>query len=284
MNNPLGIHALVWTGAWRHKDIDFAVGSSSQLGFDIIEIPLLNPYNFDADYTRKILDINKMNAVTSLGLSDETDITSEEPEIRRNGAKLLSKALDMTYQIGSKYMGGVLYSALKKYHAPPSKNAFQNSVEIIRDLCQKAEKRGIMIGLEPVNRYESNLINTTSKVLKFIEQTESENVCVHLDSYHMNIEESSYRESIIQCGRKLGYFHFGENHRGYLGTGHIDFTEIISAMKEIDYQGPITFESFSSSVVDPQLSNTLGVWRNLWDDSSDLAKNAKLYLDNLIKT
>ena len=83
MKNPLGIHALVWTGSWRHKDIDFAVGSSSKFGFDIIEIPLLNPYNFDADYTRKILEINKINAVTSLGLSDETDITSEDPEIDR---------------------------------------------------------------------------------------------------------------------------------------------------------------------------------------------------------
>ena len=284
MKNPLGIHALVWTGSWRHKDIDFAVGSSSKFGFDIIEIPLLNPYNFDADYTRKILEINKINAVTSLGLSDETDITSEDPEIRRNGVKLLSKALDMTYQLGSKYMGGVLYSALKKYHAPPSKNAFQNSVEIIRDLCHKAEKMEIMIGLEPVNRYESNLINTASKALEFIELTESENVCVHLDSYHMNIEESSYRKSIIQCGRKLGYFHVGENHRGYLGSGNIDFTEIFTTMKDIGYQGPITFESFSSSVVEPQLSNTLAVWRNLWDDSNDLAKNAKSYMDNLMKT
>lgn len=280
MKNPLGIHALVWTGTWERKDIDFAIGSSSKLGFDIIEIPLLNPYNFDATYSRKVLEKNQIQAATSLGLSEDTDISSDDPEKRKNGAKLLSKALEMTFQLGSKYMGGVLYSALRKYHAPPTKNAFQYSSDIIRDLCHKAKKMGIKIGLEPVNRYESNLINTASKALEFIELTECENLCVHLDSYHMNIEESNYRESILQCGRKLGYFHIGENHRGYLGKGHINFGEIFSAMKDINYQGPVTFESFSSSVVEPQLSNTLGVWRNLWDDSSNLAKKAKSYLDS----
>ena len=280
MKNPLGIHALVWTGTWERKDIDFAIGSSSKLGFDIIEIPLLNPYNFDATYSRKVLEKNQIQAVTSLGLSEDTDISSDDSEKRKNGAKLLSKALEMTFQLGSKYMGGVLYSALRKYHAPPTKNAFQYSSDIIRDLCHKAKKMGIKIGLEPVNRYESNLINTASKALEFIELTECENLCVHLDSYHMNIEESNYRESILQCGRKLGYFHIGENHRGYLGKGHINFGEIFSAMKDINYQGPVTFESFSSSVVEPQLSNTLGVWRNLWDDSSNLAKKAKSYLDS----
>ena len=282
MKNPLGIHALVWTGSWERKDIDFAISSSSKLGFDIIEIPLLNPYNFNAEYTKKVLDSNQVKGVTSLGLSEETDISSEDPVIRENGAKLLAKALEMTYQIGSKYMGGVLYSALKKYHAPPTKNAFQNSADIIRDLCNKAKKMEIMIGLETVNRYESNLINTASKALEFIELTECNNLCVHLDSYHMNIEESDYRKPILQCGEKLGYFHIGENHRGYLGKGHINFVEIFTAMNENGYQGPVTFESFSSSVVEPQLSNTLGVWRNLWDDSNDLAKKAKSYLDTII--
>ena len=98
----------------------------------------------------------------------------------------------------------------------------------------------------------------------------------------MNIEESDYREPILQCGEKLGYFQIGENHSGYLGKGHIIFVEIFSAMNEIGYQGPVTFESFSSSVVEPQLSNTLGVWRNLWDDSNDLAEKAKSYLNSIV--
>ena len=282
MKNPLGIHALVWSGHWQRSDIDFAIGNSSKLGFDLIEIPLLNPYKFDADYTKKTLDINKIKAVTSLGLSDETDITSNDPQTRKNGEILLSKALEMTLKIGAKYMGGVLYSALKKYDHPPVKDAFNNSVEIIRNLCNQAKNMGITIGLEPVNRYESNLINTASQAIDFINLTENDNLFIHLDSYHMNIEEASYSESISHCGDKLGYFHIGENHRGYLGTGHINFVEIFAAMKKVKYNGPITFESFSSSIVEPQLSNTLGVWRNLWSDSNDLAKEAKSYIERMI--
>ena len=240
MRNPLGIHALVWSGYWKRHDIDFAIGNSSKLGFDIIEIPLLNPYSFDAEYTKKVLESNEIKPVTSLGLSEDTDITSNNKQIRNNGKKLLSKALEMTLSIGAKYMGGVLYSALKKYDSPPTKDALNYSMDIIRDLCNQAKNVGIKIGLEPVNRYESNLINTASQALNFIKLTECNNLFVHLDSYHMNIEESSYHKSIAQCGEKLGYFHIGENHRGYLGSGHINFKEIFSTMKEINYDGPIT--------------------------------------------
>ena len=282
MKNPLGIHALVWSGYWEKNDIDFAISKSSKLGFDIIEIPLLNPYEFDADYTKKILELHKIKPVTSLGLSEETDISSNDQKIRNNGKKLLTKALEMTLKIGAEYMGGVLYSALKKYDSPPTKDALNHSIEIIRDLCNQAMNDGIKIGLEPVNRYESNLINTASQAIEFIKLSECENLFVHLDSYHMNIEESSHSESIFQCGNKLGYFHIGENHRGYLGSGQINFEEIFSTMKKIKYDGPITFESFSSSVVEPKLSNTLGIWRNLWSDSDDLAKKAKSYIESLI--
>ena len=282
MKNPLGIHALVWSGHWQRSDIDFAIGKSSKIGFDLIEIPLLNPYKFDADYTKKVLCINKIKAVTSLGLSDETDITSDDPRIRKNGEKLLSKALEMTLKIGAKYMGGVLYSALKKYDNPPVKDAFNYSVEIIRNLSNQAKNMGITIGLEPVNRYESNLINTACQAMDFIKLSESDNIFIHLDSYHMNIEEASFSECISYCGDKLGYFHIGENHRGYLGKGHINFVEIFTAMKKIKYSGPITFESFSSNIVEPQLSNTLGIWRNVWNDPNDLAKKAKLYIESII--
>ena len=95
----------------------------------------------------------------------------------------------------------------------------------------------------------------------------------------MNIEENNYSEPIKLIGNdKLGMFHFGENHRGYLGSGHINFDETFKSLKEINYSGIITFESFSSEVVDPVLSNTLAVWRNLWSNSEDLATEAYKYI------
>ena len=94
----------------------------------------------------------------------------------------------------------------------------------------------------------------------------------------MNIEESDYRTPILACGYRLCYVHVGESHRGYLGTGTINFPEFFGALKEVGYAGPITFESFSSAVVDPLLSNTLAIWRNLWSDSDDLAAKALAFI------
>ena len=94
----------------------------------------------------------------------------------------------------------------------------------------------------------------------------------------MNIEEDGMEKSVLAAGDKLGFVHIGESHRGYLGSGNVDFDTFFAALKKINYQGPITFESFSSAVVDPALSNTLCVWRNLWSDSDDLASTALSFM------
>ena len=123
MKNSIGIHALVWSGTWNVTDIENSIKLSKNLGYDLIEIPLLDPFNFDIKNTKKYLDRYKLNSVTSLGLSAETDISSSEDQHRINGKKILEKALEMTSDLGSDYMGGVLYSALAKYHHPPEKES-----------------------------------------------------------------------------------------------------------------------------------------------------------------
>ncbi len=95
---------------------------------------------------------------------------------------------------------------------------------------------------------------------------------------HMNIEEDGMEKSVLAAKDRLGYVHIGESHRGYLGTGNVDFDAFFNALKKINFQGPITFESFSSEVVDQNLSNTLCVWRNLWDNSDDLAQKALQFM------
>lgn len=87
------------------------------------------------------------------------------------------------------------------------------------------------------------------------------------------------RDAVLRCGDRLGYVHVGESHRGYLGTGSVDFPGLFGALSEAGYRGPVAFESFSSAVVSPLLSNTLAVWRNLWDDSMDLAVSAREFIE-----
>ena len=133
--------------------------------------------------------------------------------------------------------------------------------------------------LEVVNRFETNLLNTTAQGVDFIRQTGSESVRLHLDTFHMNIEEANPAAAIRLAGDKLGYFHIGESNRGYLGDGTINFDLMFDALLDIDYSRDITFESFSSAVVDEGLTVACAIWRDTWTDNKPLAEHAKQFID-----
>jgi len=172
----------------------------------------------------------------------------------------------------------LIYCDLGKYPGPASKENQANSVAAMQRLADYAAEKGININLEVVNRYETNIMNTGIEGLAFLDEVNRLNAYLHLDTYHMNIEEDGMEKSVLAAKDRLGYVHIGESHRGYLGTGNVDFDKFFAALKKINYSGPITFESFSPEVVDPNLSNMLCVWRNLWKDSDDLAKKALMYM------
>ncbi|GAB4384117.1 MAG: sugar phosphate isomerase/epimerase [Elainellaceae cyanobacterium] len=282
--NRIGVHALVWVGGWSEPECRLAIESSKAAGFDLIEIPVLDPSTIDIDMTRQVLQSVGLKAGCSLGLSFDTDISSADPAIVAAGDRLLHEALDVARGIGADYLGGVIYSALGKYSQMPTAEGRANCINVLRDLARAAAADGISLGLETVNRYETNLLNTAAQTLELIEAVNEDNVVVHLDTYHMNIEEADFRIPVLACGDRLGYVHVGESHRGYLGTGTVDFATLFDALAEIDYQGTITFESFSSAVVAPNLSTTLAIWRNLWSDGMDLARHARQFIDQGLQT
>jgi len=273
-----GGHALVWSGDWTPQGARQAISGAARAGYDYIEIALLNPWKVDVELTKDLLQEYNIRAHASLGLSASTDVTSTDPSIISKGDELLRKATDVLSAIGGKELCGVIYCALGKYPGPASKQNRDNSIAAMQRLADYAADKDININLEVVNRYETNIINTGLEGLAFLDEVNRPNAYLHLDTYHMNIEEDGMAKSILAAKDRLGYVHIGESHRGYLGTGNVDFDSFFAALKKIDYQGPITFESFSSEVVDLNLSNTLCVWRNLWEDSDDLAKKALQFM------
>ena len=192
-------------------------------------------------------------------------------------------ALDITRGVGGEYLGGVIFGAMNKYPGPTTAAARANSAAVIKELAQEAARDDITIGLEFVNRYESNLLNTVQDTLDYMELVGEDNVVVHADVYHMNIEEDGFRRPLLLCGDRLGYVHIGESNRGYLGAGTIDFDEVFGALVDMNYPGVITFESFSSAVVDPNMSNTLAIWRNLWSNGMDLSTHALGYMNDAMQ-
>jgi len=261
--NSLGVHALVFVSGWSQEEAARAIDRASALGYQYLEIPLIDPRAIDVERTRMALEQAGIKPVTSLGLGFDTDISSDDQETVSRGEALLSDALAVARDLGSTMLSGVLYSALAKYQRPPSETGRQHCVQALRRLADKAKTSDLTIGIEPVNR--------------------SDNMVVHLDSYHMNIEEGDPAALIDHLGDRLGYVHVNESHRGYLGTGSIDFDALFQALAAHHYDGIITFEAFSAGIGDPELNAELAVWRPLWDDPDDLARHAQDFMIDQLK-
>ncbi len=280
----IGVHGLVFVGEFDEAGLTTATAKTKSAGFDLIEIPLMDPYSFDRDVAARLLAEHDLKASASLGLSDATDLTSADPAAAAAGERMLTECLDIVAAMGGTRLCGVLYSAMKKYMQPATSEGRAASAGALRRLASRADGMGIHLSLEVVNRYETNVINTGRQALDFLDEIDHPNVSVHLDSYHMNIEESDQFSPVLDVGARLGYVHIGESHRGYLGSGTVDFDSLFRGLARISYDGPIVFESFSSAVVHPSLSNTLGIWRNLWEDSDDLAAHANAFIRGQLRS
>lgn len=277
--NKLGVHALVFVGSTSDAELDYAIENTKAAGFDILELSLHDAHTMDVARTKAALEAAGLDVVTSRGLAFDADISSEDTATVARGEELLRSSLEMTAGLGGHLMTGALYSAFGNFGRALTPRGRENVVAVLKNLATEAAQKDVTLGLEVCNRYETNVVNTAVQALALADDIGEDNVVIHLDSYHMNIEEDDYIRPVRQVGDRLGYVHIGENHRGYLGSGHLDFTSLFHALADINYTGGLTFESFSSAVVSETLSNDLSIWRNLWDDGPALAKHAHQWLD-----
>jgi D-psicose/D-tagatose/L-ribulose 3-epimerase len=182
------------------------------------------------------------------------------------------------HDVGAHYVGGVTFSAMTKYARPATEATRANSLAVLTRVAAAAREVDVRIGVEYVNRYESNLLNTAAQTAAFIDDLRAPNVLLHIDTYHANIEELSQADAVRDAGGLLGYLHIAESHRGRLGTGTIDWEGLFRALVTSDYTGPLTFESFSSGIVSAATRDEIGLWRNPWNDPAKVARHAATFL------
>lgn len=255
----LGIHAYAWCSQWSNGTLDL-IDRVKRLGLDFIEIPLMTLDTFDAAAVKKRLADAELDAVTSTVLLRGTDITSPDPAIRAKGIEYLKDCARATAEIGKTNLSGVVYSEhVKNANAQPTVDEWNWAAEGLREAAVYARELGVQIGLEPVNRYESNLINTCEQALRLKAMIGEPNIKIHLDTYHMNIEEKSFYEATKAAGADLIHYHICENDRGIPGTGLVDWDAIFRALAELNYTGYAALESF----VDVTDNMNTWVWRQL---------------------
>jgi D-psicose/D-tagatose/L-ribulose 3-epimerase len=272
--NKFGVHAMIFIDAWGREQAERATRAAAKLGYDVIEIPLFDPAAVDLAHTRDLLRELKLTPAVSLGLTAEEDISSSDLAVSKAGVRRLKAVVDATAFIGGSTVCGVIASAWQKYAVAPTEAGRANAAAGLREVAQDARGKGVTLALEVVNRFESNLLNTCAQALQMVDRIGEPNVKVHLDTFHMHIEEPDSAAAIALCGDRLGYFHINESHRGYLDTGSIPLQLFFRALTNAGYEGIISFEGFSSSTCSTMVAGKAAVWRAVYEDSDDVAGNA----------
>jgi len=274
----IGIHSFVWSASSAQADLERTLANTKEAGFDLIEFSYLDPADVDIGRLAKSIADLGLGVAISIGLPADGDISSPDKAVAAHGVEILNRTVALTRDLGGQKVGGILSTSHGLQTEAPTRDQWNRSAATLARVAETAKAAGVTLNLEIVNRFESNLLNTAAQGLAFIEDTGSDNIFLHLDTFHMNIEEADVGLAIRHAAKKIGYVHIGESHRGFLGTGSIDFAAIFDALTAIGYSDDLSFESFSSEIVDENLSRKTAIWRNLWTDNMELARHARRFI------
>lgn len=270
-----GVHTSMWTMSWDRAGCERAVAKAQSYGMDFLEIALLDPPGVDAAHSRAVLEAAGMRAVCSLGLPEPV-----WPSYNPDGAvDFLKIALDKSAAIGAEALTGVVYGGIGESSGqPPTRAELDNVASALTRAAKYAKSLGLLFGIEPVNRYETHLLNTGSQAVDMIEQIGADNMFVHLDTYHMNVEEKGIAQGIIDAREHLRYIHLSESDRGTPGTGTIAWDQIFSALRAVDFKGGLAMESFVN--MPPEIAVGLSVWRPVASGEAEVMENGLPFLRN----
>jgi D-psicose/D-tagatose/L-ribulose 3-epimerase len=270
-----GVHTSMWTMAWDPAGAERAVAAAVKYKMDFIEIALLNAPAVDAAHSRALLEKHNLPAVCSLGLPRGV-WASHNPD---GAIDYLKVVIDKTAEIGALALSGVTFGGIgERTGLPPTKKEYDNVARALTAAAKHAKSRGILFGIEPVNRYETHLINTGWQAVEMVERVGADNMFIHLDTYHMNIEEKGAANGILDARKYLKYIHLSESDRGVPGSGNCPWDEIYATLAAVDFKGGLAMESFIN--MPPELAYGLSVWRPVARDEEEVMTNGLSFLRN----
>jgi D-psicose/D-tagatose/L-ribulose 3-epimerase len=268
------IHPAAWIPRWTNDDAPIALEHAARLGFDHLVITLRRPEDIDPAFIAKAFDQFGMTPVNAAGQTPDADVSSLDADVRARGLERLRLALRLARDMGSKHVSGVLYSALRKFDHPATHDNLRYAATAIARVGEEARGMGIRIALEIVNRYESHLLNTVSQALDFLALADCDNVLLHLDTFHMNVEEADMAAAIRDALPRLAYFELDQNHRGPMSPGLIDMASLLAQLRRAGFSGIVGVEAFTRHHLADDHANALAIWRNTFEDGDALARQS----------
>jgi D-psicose/D-tagatose/L-ribulose 3-epimerase len=270
-----GIHAGLWMARWT-DDITPIIRTVAELGFDGIEVSLLGMTDEKATALATTVREHGLQVTCSDGLSATADITSNDPAVRQAGIDYLKWAIATTSVIGSHGLAGVVYAPWGVFDPLHKAERAERSAQAFAELDATLAAHEVTLGIEAINRFETDLVNTAAEAVAMADASGSNHVGALLDTFHLNIEEKDITAAIVGAGAKLVHFHVSDNDRGVPGSGHVPWIEVRDALRAIDYDGWIVAEMFV--VAGNPASNDLNIWRAIEPDADDAAARALSFM------
>jgi len=272
-----GIHSLLFRETFTEDDLPL-LDKCRAMGFEAVEIIPFAPDHFPAAKVRRAAADLGLTINTGYGMPDPYNVISPDPATRRAGVEFSRKLIDLSNEAGAKVFGGVIYCGWGYLTGKMrTTDEWKWGVEAYREIAEYARANsGLILGIEPVNRFESHFINIAADAVAFIGDVGMPNVKVHLDTFHMIREENDFTGAVLTAGANLGYVHACENQRGIPGTGLVPWRLFFEALQRVSYDGCITIESFDPRI--ESVAKLCCIWRQLADSPEQLATEGLAFL------
>ncbi|HTP02958.1 MAG TPA: sugar phosphate isomerase/epimerase family protein [Anaerolineales bacterium] len=278
-----GINTFVWVSPCTTEAVCDLAPKVKDLGFDILEIAVENPALIDPRAVRSQLDKNGLRGIICGAFGPDRNLCSTNPEYVNNARDYIRWLIDAAEVVGSRVVAGPMYSSVGKDHLEEDaarKAEWERAVTGVREMAEYGSGKGVRLALECLNRFETDMLNVVSQGLDFIDQVGMDNVGLHLDTFHMHLEEKNSAAAIRKAGKRIYHFHACENDRGVPGTGQVHWQEVAAALKDTGYDEAVVIESFTAQV--KEIARAVCIWREIAPSQDAIASDGLRFLKTLL--
>ena len=273
-----GVSTWLWTSPFQTDTVSL-FPKIKEMGYDVVEIPVEDPSLINVGAVKEALAEYGLKPVICGAFGTSRDLTHDDPAFHRTSFRYIESCLEIAYKLEAEFLAGPMYSAVGKARlvSPEQKKLeWERAVINLGKVCNMAESRGLRIALEPLNRFETDLINTAEDVVKLIRDINHPAAKVMLDGFHMNIEEPDIERAIQLAGDDLIHLQVSENYRGTPGTGQTRWDAYKRGLEAIRYNGAICIESFTPEI--KELAGAVCIWRPLVPSQDGFAREGLQFL------
>jgi D-psicose/D-tagatose/L-ribulose 3-epimerase len=279
---PLGLSTFVLASPFSDADASTFARVAAR-GYDHVEVCLEDPTRLTPSLLAEAASDSGLSLLVCGAFGPGRDVSHEDSAQRREGMEYLRRCVDFAAEVGSTLVSGPMYAQTgqaRLLDAADRRAQWGRAVESLSAVGEYAAERGVRLAIEPLNRFETDLVNTVEQGMRLCAEIDADNVGLMLDTFHMNIEEKSLPSAIAAAGPRLFNFQVSENDRGTAGSGHIPWADVIRALREAQYSGGVVVESFLPTV--KEIARAVSLWRPVAKSMEALAEESAAFLRPLL--